>query len=95
MIAILTPANLFTGVLACGCICLHATWADLKCLPPGLRLPRALMALNVAGGLFFLLLGLKSYWDYDSVFSWILLGATVLLGTVGALLVERWLGKRV
>jgi len=32
LIALLTPANLFTGVLACGLICLLTAWTDWKFL---------------------------------------------------------------
>jgi hypothetical protein len=83
LIAILTPANLFTGVLACGCVCLLAIWADRK-LPPRLRMPLPLVGLNVAGGAGFIVLGLKGYWDYNARFSWMIFAATIVTGFIGA-----------
>src|SRR6185436_7868416 len=64
LIALLTPANLFTGVLACGLICLLTVWTDWKFLPPGLRTGSHLTILNAAAGGVFIGLGVKGYWDY-------------------------------
>ncbi len=89
LIAILTPANLFTGVLACGFVCFLSVWADLKFLDRRRRMPVALMALNIVGGFFFVMLGLKSYWDYDATFAWAIFGVTVCAGWVGAILLGR------
>jgi hypothetical protein len=74
---VLKPVNLFTGVFACGLICLLNPWADRR-LPVGLRMPLALVALNLIGGITFVLLGLRGYWDYAG---WWAIG--VLLGTMG------------
>jgi hypothetical protein len=60
---ILKPVNLFTGVLACGLICLSNPWID-RHLPARFRMPFALVALNVIGGLVFIVVALRSYWDY-------------------------------
>ena len=79
LIELITPANLFTGVLACGFICWLALWSDHKFLPPHLRAPWPLQLLNLIAGLFFLLLGFKTYWDK---YGWV--AVAVLAPTVGA-----------
>jgi hypothetical protein len=61
--AILIPVNLFTGVLACGLICLSNPWID-RHLPARFRMSLALVALNVIGGLVFIVVALRGYWDY-------------------------------
>lgn len=66
LLAILTPANLFTGVLGCGLFCLMNLWMDRKFLPKALRLPKWLWSLNLVSGCIFLALGLKGYWDDQS-----------------------------
>ena len=63
LLALLTPANLFTGVLLCGFLCLLTPWMDHRFLPKLLRLPAWLLLLNVAAGACFLALGTKGYWD--------------------------------
>jgi hypothetical protein len=60
LVKIITPANLITGVFACGLIFLFSAWADRK-LPPGLRMPPLLKALNLLGALIFLALGIRSF----------------------------------
>ncbi len=92
LLAILTPANLFTGVLGCGIFCLLNLWMDRRFLPPGLRLPGWLWWLNLGAGLAFLGLGLKGYWDDAS--RWYAagsLGAMLLVGVAGAHLAGRWI----
>jgi hypothetical protein len=66
LLAILTPANLFTGVLGCGLFCLMNLWMDKKFLPKALRLPVWLWLLNLISGLVFIGLGLKGYWEDQS-----------------------------
>jgi Mn2+/Fe2+ NRAMP family transporter len=91
LLAILTPANLFTGVLACGLFCLMNLWMDRRFLPKALRLPRWLWLLNLLSGLVFLGLGLKGYWDHKS--RWYAIGSLcvmLLLAAVGAYLAGRW-----
>ena len=81
LLAILTPANLFTGVLACGLICLLNLWMDRKFLPAGLRLPRWLMLLNLLAGVIFLCLGIKGYWDHES--RWYAIGSMLSILAAG------------
>ena len=93
LIALLTPANLFTGVLACGLICLLATWADRRFLPAGLRPGPFFATLNVCAGIFFLALGVKGYWDHSDWTAFLILAATLAVGWVGAWMGERWFFK--
>lgn len=66
LLAILTPVNLFTGVLACGLICLLVIWMDRRWLPRELWPPWWLRALNAISAIVFLALGLKGYWDNEN-----------------------------
>ena len=77
--ALLIPANLFTGVLSCGLISLLNPWIDRR-LPASLRPGRALIALNLVGGGFFLVLGLRGYWDYGGPAALGILLGTLLVG---------------
>ncbi len=91
LLAILTPANLFTGVLGCGLFCLMNLWMDKRFLPKALRLPVWLWLLNLVSGAVFIGLGLKGYWDHKS--RWYAIGslcAILLLAAVGAHLISRW-----
>ncbi len=94
LISILTPANLFTGVLACGMIALTALWMDRRWLPAHLRPMWILSAINSVGGVFFLGLGLKAYWDHGGVAAWGILAATFASGWFVAMLM-RWGVERV
>jgi len=84
LIAILTPANLFTGVLACGFICLLSAWSDWKHLPRGLRTGRVLTVLNIVAGIVFFALGLKGYLDHSGWKAVLILLGTVAVGWIGA-----------
>ena len=84
LIALLTPANLFTGVLACGFICLLAAWTDIKFLPRGLRAGKFVGTLNFSAGIIFLTLGIKGYWDHSGWSALVILAATLGLGWLGA-----------
>lgn len=85
---ILEPANLFTGVFSCGLICVLNPWIDRK-LPPQLKTPWALIILNVLGGVGFVALGLKGYWDYGGWQAMGVLMGTVAVGCVVAVLMGR------
>ena len=87
LIAILTPANLFTGVLACGFICLLNLWVDWRYLPQSLRMPWPLALLNVIAGIIFLALAFKAYWDYSGWAAFGILAATLALGWIAAWMV--------
>ena len=92
LLAILTPANLFTGVLGCGLFCLLNLWMDRRFLPQTLRLPAWLWMLNALAAVIFVSLGLKGYWDDPS--RWYAVAALcglLLLGVAIASLVGRWL----
>jgi hypothetical protein len=82
LIALLTPANLFTGVLACGMICALSGWADRRCLPRALWLPWPLRALNALAAAMFLALGLKAYWDHSGWTAYLMLGGTLAGGAI-------------
>ncbi|HUS33954.1 MAG TPA: hypothetical protein VM680_01255, partial [Verrucomicrobiae bacterium] len=88
LVVLLTPANLFTGVLACGFVCLLAVWADYKWLNPADRLPLPLVVLNVIGGVLFLLLGLKGYIDIGSWIALAIFVGTICAGFVAAILLR-------
>jgi hypothetical protein len=98
LVEILTPANLFTGVLACGFVCLLNPWLDLRFLPRSLHMSRALWVLNIVAGLIFVVLGVRGYWDFgvqkfpDWGGGWLgglVLLLTLLLGMAGAWLLDR------
>jgi Mn2+/Fe2+ NRAMP family transporter len=82
---LLKPVNLFTGVFACGLICLLNPWMDRR-LPAPLRMPLLLVALNVIGGIAFILVALRGYWAYAE---WRAMG--MLLGTLAFGIVVTWL----
>lgn len=86
LIALLTPANLFTGVLACGLICLLTVWMEWRFVPRGARLGAPLAWLSLVGGLAFVGLGLKGYWDHSRWTAFLILGGTLAVGWLAA----RW-----
>jgi len=63
LLSILTPVNLFTGVLSCGLISFLNVWMDRRYLPRSLQLPTWLFGLNIFSGVVFLALGLRGYWE--------------------------------
>jgi Mn2+/Fe2+ NRAMP family transporter len=67
LLAILTPVNLFTGVLACGLICVLSIWMDRRWLPVGLQPPMWLTGMNVLSAIVFLGLGIKGYLDNENL----------------------------
>ena len=90
LIRLLDPANLFTGVLACGLICGLGCWADARFLPPSLRAPRMLVALNWLACALFVTLGVRAYWDYGGASAFLVLAGTLTSG----LLAARWNERR-
>lgn len=84
LVAILTPANLFTGVLACGLVCLLSVWADFKWLSTADRLPAPMIILNTVAGVAFLALGAKAYFDYGSIAALFIFAGTIVAGLVAA-----------
>ncbi len=76
---LLIPANLFTGVLSCGLICLLNPWMDHK-LPRDLRSGGLLTGLNLVAGCVFLFLGFKGYWDYGGSLALLILVGTIASG---------------
>jgi hypothetical protein len=90
LIAILTPANLFTGVLGCGIVCLLNVWMDRRFLPRALQMNLPLFLINIVGGTVLVALGLKAYGDDRSrVVAFAILSATLASGLAGAYLSER------
>jgi hypothetical protein len=77
---LLIPANLFTGILSCGLICLLNPWMDWRFLPASLRMPPLLGLLNAFAGIIFLGLGIKGYLDHGGWPALSMLAATVLFG---------------
>jgi hypothetical protein len=66
LLAILTPVNLFTGVLACGLVCVVVIWMDRRWLPDELQPPTWLTTMNVVSAVVFFGLGVKGYWDNEN-----------------------------
>ncbi len=66
LLAVLTPVNLFTGVLACGLICIVVIWMDRRWLPHRLQPPFWMTALNVVSAAVFFGLGVKGYADNEN-----------------------------
>ncbi|MEQ1824377.1 MAG: Nramp family divalent metal transporter [Pirellula sp.] len=90
LIAILDPANLFTGVLACGWITCLACWTELKFMPSQLRAPWWLILVNSLSCVVFTALGVKAYWDYGGPSALLILLATLVVGWIAA-----WLHQNV
>ncbi|MDP7050431.1 MAG: Nramp family divalent metal transporter [Verrucomicrobiota bacterium] len=89
LIAILTPANLFTGVLSCGIICCLTCWADLRHLKQSFKTPLLLLLLNSVAAILFFALGLKAYWDHSGWAAFLILTGTI----AAAWLVASWLNR--
>ncbi|MBC8243155.1 MAG: Nramp family divalent metal transporter [Verrucomicrobia bacterium] len=94
LIAILTPANLFTGVLACGILCLLSGWADRRHLAAPFKAPLPLTLLNAVAAVLFIALGLKAYWDHSEWMAFLILACTVAAACLAAAWLNRRLAKR-
>jgi len=94
LIAILTPANLFTGVLACGIICCLTCWADRRHLKQSLKTPLLLILLNAIAAILFFALGLKAYWDHSGWAAFLILAGTIAAAWLLASLINHRLAKR-
>lgn len=94
LIAVLTPANLFTGVLGCGLICLFNIWMDYQFLPHTLRPSKTSILLSFIAGLVFLALGLRGCWDHSGWTAFSILAGTLALGWVAAWLIGRQVVSR-
>lgn len=90
---LLIPVNMFTGVFGCGLICLLNPWMDRR-LEPQYRMPLALVMLNVGGGLAFLFVALRSYWDYAGWQAMGILLGTLALGVVAAAIANKLLPRQ-
>lgn len=66
LLAVMTPVNLLTGVLFCGVICLLTVWMDSRWLPRSLQPPILLTITNLTGGLLFIAIGVRGFWDNES-----------------------------
>jgi len=92
--AILTPANLFTGVLACGIICILSCWADRRCLAVPFKTRLLLTLLNAIAAVLFIVLGIKAYWDHSGWMAFLILAFTIAAAWLVAFLLNRRLAKR-
>lgn len=84
LVTILTPANLFTGVLGCGIICLLSLWTNRRFLEKPWRMPPWLAFANGVAGLTFFGLGLYAYWQHSRWLAFVMLAATVGIGGCAA-----------
>lgn len=89
LVAILTPANLFTGVMGCGIICLLSLWTNRRFLAPAWRMPAWLVAANALAGVAFLGLGLYGYWQHSRALAFVILAATLGVGWLAAAVLSR------
>ncbi|MDP6252792.1 MAG: Nramp family divalent metal transporter [Verrucomicrobiota bacterium] len=94
LIAILTPANLFTGVLACGIICILSCWADRCHLKRSFKTPLPLILLNLVAAVLFIALGIKAYWDHSGWTAFLILACTIAAAWFVAGVINSCLAKR-
>ena len=91
LLQIMTPINLFSGVFFCGIICLLVLWMDRRFLPQALRMPWWLMVLNLVSAVIFIFLGLKGYWEAETLSLAIaVILSTVVLAWILAWFAEKW-----
>jgi len=94
LITLLTPANLFTGVLACGFICALSLWTDHRFLPRDLQMPWPLRLLLAIGAITFLALGIKGYWDHSGWTALAIFAGTIAGGCLGTVVIRRFANGR-
>jgi hypothetical protein len=87
LIALLTPANLFTGVLGCGIVCLLTPW--MSGLKANARMPLWLIIANFITGTIFLGLGIYGYWEHSKWAALGMLALTAAAGMVAAVLLPK------
>ena len=80
LVELLTPANLFTGVFACGIICGSCFIFESRLMPQDFRAPLLFRVVQAACGIGFLGLGIKAYIDHSGWRSLVLMGGTLGLG---------------
>jgi hypothetical protein len=85
----ITPANLLTGVLACGWISWLNLWTYARGGVGAPRLGWFLTILNAVGGAFFVGVGLKAGGDQLGLGAVAILGGSVVIGGIAA----AWWGK--
>lgn len=85
LVAMLTPVNLFTGVFACGIICLLSVWADHRFLQKSWRPSVIVTSINLVGCAVFLFLGFKAYWDHSGWSAFLIFAGTISAGWATAL----------
>jgi hypothetical protein len=89
LVALVTPANLLTGVLACGWMSFLNLWADRRFLPRSARMNTPLAILNLLGGVIFTGAGIRGAWEQGRWTGlWILAGG-ILAGCVMAALTRN------
>ena len=64
LLAVATPAGIYTGVFGCGIFCLANCWSEWRFLPPGLRVAKPLFVLNVVAGVLFFAAAIRALWQY-------------------------------
>jgi hypothetical protein len=95
LLAMLTPVNLFTGVLSCGLFCFLLIWMDRRFLPRGLRMHGSLAALNLFSGTTFIALAILGFWNghfpeiHFTATRWFALGTISILFMVGVMIARR------
>ena len=90
---ILTPANLFTGVLGCGIICFATIWISIKMSQAvSSFLGKGWYPAILLGGLLFFSLGIKGYWDHGRYLSFLILAGSVTLGFICAIVIQTTQG---
>lgn len=95
LVELITPANLFTGVLCCGLICGLQLVCERRLLPRALGLGRGARVSQALAALAFTGVGGKALFDYlehrDLSRVWVLalVGVPAILGLVTALILRR------